>query len=139
MSRTRDPRTEDNAKVLNIIEASSRQRMSSVRAAVVDRVQLVPVAEDKDLWLNANAFLRFCWRHLPWCWRIVHGGGPSAGLALLAIFVLEESEGSMLGRDDERPAKSHWFVLEVMIVVLVWFGHMHVLPYMYIGCRNRYR
>jgi hypothetical protein len=58
----------------------------------------------------------------------VHGGGPSAGLALLAIFVLEESEGSMLGSDEERPAKSHWFVLEVMIVVFGRPAHVHVLP-----------
>jgi hypothetical protein len=47
----------------------------------------------------------------------VHGGGPSAGLALLAIFVLEVSEGSMLGRDEDRPAKSHWLVVEAMILV----------------------
>jgi hypothetical protein len=56
----------------------------------------------------------------------VHGGGPSAGLALLAIFVLEVSEGSILGRDEDRPAKSHWFVLEVMIVAFGCPAHVHV-------------
>lgn len=35
---------------------------------------------------------------------MVHGGGPSAGFELLAIFVLGASEGSMLGIEEERPA-----------------------------------
>lgn len=48
--------------------------------------------------------------------RIVHGGGPSAGFELLAIFVLGEADGSMLGREAARPAKSHGFPVEVMVV-----------------------
>ena len=45
----------------------------------------------------------------------MHGGGPSSGFELLAIFVLGAAEGSMLGREEERPAKSHSFVVEDMV------------------------
>jgi len=49
----------------------------------------------------------------------VHGGGPSAGFELLAILVLGASEGSMFGREEERPVKSHSFDVEDMVVLLV--------------------
>jgi hypothetical protein len=39
-------------------------------------------------------------------WRIMQGGGPSAGLVLLAILVLGAAEGSMLVRAEAGPAKS---------------------------------
>lgn len=46
----------------------------------------------------------------------MHGGGPSAGLELLAIFVLGEAEGSILGSEEDRPAKSQSFVIVDMVV-----------------------
>lgn len=49
----------------------------------------------------------------------MHGGGPSAGFELLAIFVLGEAEGSMLGREEDRPAKSQSLVGDDMIVQFV--------------------
>ena len=49
----------------------------------------------------------------------MHGGGPSAGFEDLAILVLGAAEGSMFGREEERPAKSHSFGAEVMVVLLL--------------------
>lgn len=58
-------------------------------------------------------------------WRIVQGGGPSAGFEDLAILVLGASEGSMLGREEERPAKSHSFDVEDMVVLFCWCVCLH--------------
>jgi len=46
----------------------------------------------------------------------MHGGGPSAGFELLAIFVLGAAEGSILGSEEEGPAKSHAFAVEDMVM-----------------------
>ena len=53
-------------------------------------------------WASAGVTARGGWESESW--RIVQGGGPSAGFEDLAIFVLGAVEGSILGRDEERPA-----------------------------------
>jgi hypothetical protein len=66
MPRTRNPRTENYPKILNIIQTPPRQRMCAVRTAVVNRVQFVPVPKDKNLWLEAYGLLGFGGCDLAW-------------------------------------------------------------------------
>ena len=59
-------------------------------------------------------------------WRIVQGGGPSAGFEDLAILVFGAAEGSMLGREEERPAYSQSFGGEDMVVLFFgWCMSIH--------------
>lgn len=59
MPRTRNARAENYPKILYIVQTAARQRVRAVRAAVVDGVQFAAVAEDQDLGLKADGFLRF--------------------------------------------------------------------------------
>ena len=64
-------------------------------------------------------------------WRIIQGGGPSAGFVLLAILVLgvADAEGSMLTRAEAGPAKSQGFEL----LDMVWYGFQCLLLLSVVG------